>query len=489
MNKQNLLRRQFVSSSLTAGAAIARLPYFSLQLKKLATFFLLLIAANLGWCGKIIYPWRATTAIVKSGESFEVWFDAGAGQSVSSAILQEPLHNVSVSIAIKTGRWEYDAASDNTYNTKITLEVPRSAPAGRYDVVLVTSSGRIVSPAAVKVIKEYKTSYYILHFSDVHAFQHGYETTLSRLSTIVDIANIINPELVFNTGDNLYRPTEDRMNQLFAGNAKLGTKGLNSLNAATFTVAGNHDIDFDHVPNRGFYQEKADWWNKWWGLQAYSFSYGGGRFMVINNGWEGFDPAQQIAAAGSWLQASSVGNFRLGAAHIRNHEMAAFDRVANLDLVLVGHNHHIADQNPSLLTNKPIQYIANSVRDHMEFNLFRVDGKTGTYTPVSGPTAQVVYVENPEDANSAASYRPKLTLSFSHANDGSFATNEATIVNKFGFPIEGAKVRFVMPLGSLYSVSQGQVEQSFNGTSVQVVDVLVKLESNSTNIVIISPQK
>jgi predicted MPP superfamily phosphohydrolase len=479
-----------VSSTPTAGAVGGELMrHFSRRVNRVTIYFLLLFAANCGWCGRIVYPWRATTSIVKSGESFEVWFDADAGQSVSSAILQGPFHDVPVSITATSGRWEYDAASHNAYNNRITLEVPRSAPAGRYDVVLVTSSGRVVSPAAVKVIKDYKSSYYILHFSDVHAFQNGYETTLARLSTIVDIANLINPELVFNTGDNLYRPTADRMNQLFAGDASRDTKGLNSLNAATFTVAGNHDIDFDHVPNRGYYREKADWWNKWWGLQAYSFSYGSGRFMVINNGWEGFDPGRQIEAAGSWLQAAGAGNFRLGAAHIRNQEMAALDRVANLDLVLVGHNHHIANQNPALLANKPIQYIANSVRDHMEFNLFKVDARSGTYAPVSGPTAQVVYVENPEDAKSPHLYRPKLTLSFAKANDGSFATNVATIVNKFGFPIEGAKVRFVMPLGGAYSVSQGQVEQSFNGPLVQVVDLLVDLESNSTNIVTISPKK
>ena len=129
------------------------------------------------------------------------------------------------------------------------------------------------------------------------------------------------------------------------------------------------------------------------------------------------------------------------------------------------------------------------MRDHLEFNLFKVDGKTGSCTPVSGPTAQVVYVENPEDAESPQLYKPKLTLSFSSANDGSFATNSATIVNRFSFPIEGAKVRFVLPLGNSYSISNGEVEQSFDGTLVHVVDVLVDLESNSTNRVQISPQK
>jgi hypothetical protein len=163
--------------------------------------------------------------------------------------------------------------------------------------------------------------------------------------------------------------------------------------------------------------------------------------------------------------------------------MAAFDSVANLGLVLIGHNHHIANQNPSPLNSKPIQYIVNSVRDNMEFNLFRVDDKTGKYIAVGNSTAQVVYVENPEDIKTPSLYKPKLTLIYSNPNNGSNKTNTATIVNKFNFPIEDAKVRFVMPLGSKYSVSNGKIEQAFDGTLVHVVDVLLNLEPNSTTIV------
>ena len=449
------------------------------MIKYVAILFLLISFNITAFCGKIVYPWRAATAIVKSGESFDVWFNADAGQTVSSAQLRGPYNVVATPVKIKTGTWIYDVISQNTYNTKITVKVPKSTPADRYDIVLNTSFGMVESPAGVKVIKEYKSSYYILHFSDIHAFQNGYETTMDRLSTIIDIANIINPEIAFNTGDNLYRPTEERMNQLFAGNTEKGHKGLNQLNAAVFSVAGNHDIDFDNQPEEGFYREKADWWNKWWGLQAYQFTYGNGRFMAINNGWHGFNPAQQIAETQFWLQKAGTGNFRLGAAHIRNKEMAPFDSIADLELVLIGHNHNIANQNPTPLKNKPIQYIVNSVRDHMEFNLFKVNGKTGDYIPVGGPTAQVVYVENPEDSKTPALYRPKLRLTYAEKNDGSSATNSAIIVNNFDFPIEGARVRFVMPLGKKYKVTNGKVEQAFDGTSVQVIDVLVDIKPNS----------
>lgn len=452
-------------------------------MKKIALIFLLFNFASFGWCGNIVYPWRATTAIVKSGQTFEVWFNADAEQTVHAVTLQGLYSTVLTTKRIETGTWVYDGTSQNTYNTKITVKVPKTTPADRYDIILNTNTGQVSSLAGVKVIKNYKSSYYILHFSDIHAFQKGTDTVLDRISTIVDIANIINPEIVFNTGDNLYRPTVDRMKQLFVGNNTLNTKGLNLLNAATFTVAGNHDIDFDKLPELGFYKEKADWWNNWWGLQAYNFKYANGRFIVINNGWHGFKPTLQIAEIESWLQKEGVGNLRVAAAHIRNKEMMPFDSVANAGLILIGHNHHIANQNPSLLNNKPIQYIVNSVRDNMEFNLYKVDAKAGTYTTVSGPTAQVVYVENPEDSNSPALYKPKLTLTFLNANDGTSTNNSATIINKFDFPIEGAKVRFVMPLGKKYAISNCKIEQEFDGNYVHIVDVLVDIEANSTTIV------
>jgi hypothetical protein len=450
------------------------------------TILLLLFSfANNAWSANIVYPWRATTAIVKSGDSFEVWFNADEVQKINSVLLQGPYNTVTTTKIIETGSWVYDLTSQNTYNTKITVNVPVSTPADRYDIVLKTTTGEVISPAGVKVIKAYKSSYYILHFSDIHAFQKGNETVLNRISTIIDIANIINPELVFNTGDNLYRPNDERMKELFAGDNKTGNKGLNQLSSATFTVAGNHDFDFDNLHEEGFYKEKAVGWNKWWGLQTYTFKYGSGRFLAINNGWEGFNPAPQIAAIGNWLRKEGVGNLRVGLAHIRSKEMNAFDSIANLGLVLIGHNHHIANQNPSPLQDKPIQYIVNSVREHVEFDLFKVDSKSGKYTAVGGSTAQVEYIENPDDISTPALYKPKLTLVFKNINNGSSVSNTATIDNKFNFPIEGASVRFVMPLGAKYSVSNGKIEQEFDGTLFHIVDVLLDIEPKSQTEIII----
>jgi hypothetical protein len=174
-------------------------------MKKITILFFL-VFTSFAWCGNIVYPWRATTAIAKAGETFEVWFNANENQKVRSVILQAPYHTVSTKHKTKNGCWIYDPTSQNTYNTRITVTVPKNAPADRYDIILNTSTGNDTSLAGVKVIKEYKPNYYILHFSDIHAFQRGTETVLYPLSTML-ICNIIDPEIAFNTGDNLYRPT------------------------------------------------------------------------------------------------------------------------------------------------------------------------------------------------------------------------------------------------------------------------------------------
>jgi len=447
---------------------------------------IILLSNHCLWAGKIINPWRTTTAIVKNGESFEVWFDADRGQTINAVTLQGPYNTVTATQKVATGSWVYDQTSSNTYNTRVTIAVPAGVPADRYDLILHTSSGEVSSPRSVKVVKDFKSDYYILHLSDTHAFQHGYEGTLEKISTLVGIANIIGPEMVFETGDNLYRPSDDRMNQYFQGDRLRDTKGFNDFNAPVFIAAGNHDYDTDKDAASGNYQAKAIWYNHWWGLQAFHFAYGDGRFMVINDAWVGYDPSWQIAEAVSWLNSVGRGNFRLGAAHIKNQEMETFYNRAGFNLVLVGHNHHIASQNPAVLGKDPIQYVANSVRDHFEFNLFRVNGATGRCVPVSGPTAQVQVLRNPDDIKTPALYKPNLTLEYLRPNDGSCATNTATIENHYDFEISPARIRFVLPKGAEYAVSAGTIEQAFDGTSFHIVDVSVPVQPHNKAVVSVS---
>jgi hypothetical protein len=446
---------------------------------------------------KIVYPGRSTTAIVKTGESFEVWFVAdNSSQTVEAVQLRGPYTTLSATHSVEKGNWVYDPISGRSYNTRIKITVPGNAPSDRYDLILKTSAGDEVSTRAVKVIKEYKDSYYIVHMSDAHRWQGGYDpiTTLHKVSAVINMANIIDAEMIFETGDSLYchtgndNVTTDRVNTMFTGMPEINVSGLHGAHAATFITFGNHDSPQNDYTKDENLAETIAFINKYYGLQSYGFEYGNGRFLGVNSGM-GPVPSTQTAAAASWLGEVGHGNFKMGAGHAGGGAVRSFDADTGLDLILVGHNHFIAKDNPHLVNDKPIQYVANSLRDtgtgNFEFNLFKVNNKSGTYEVIGGTSSRVRVIQNHTVENIAdpESWIPNLTLTYVKENNGENRSNKATIVNRYDFPISGARVRFVMPRGYSYAVSKGTIKQAFDGGKVHVVDVAVDLGANSTTII------
>ena len=323
-----------------------------------------------------------------------------------------------------------------------------------------------------------------MHISDTHMCQgekiNGYPERLHKVSALVDIANIIGPEMVFITGDlinnNMLPPTE-RSEFFYDGSKKHGLSGVHGFDAASFSTVGNHDFMEGDLPGTGFYREKADFWNQYHGLQAHRFQYGNTRCMIVNDGWNGFDWTYQLEDHIAWLDEAGAGTLRIAAYH--KSEMGTMGAWANridLGLAMIGHNHHLAKDNPYELGGRPIQYYANSVREYINFNLFRIE-EDGQYTAINNTAA----VENPDDSSSL--WKPRLTLSYAYANDGSSRTNTATLANHFDIGFPRARVRFVMPKGAEYAVSKGTIEQQFDGDSVRIVDLRVPLPENSTTTI------
>jgi hypothetical protein len=468
-------------------------------MKQILLIFLLLIGFSItALCGNIVYPWRATTAIVKSGERFEVWFNADKGQTIDSIELNGPYNSISTSISTVAGNWVYDPMSGNTFTHKITVTVPDGIPADRYDLVLNTSAGAVTSHGGVKVVKKYKDEYYLVHMSDGHLFQGGHDSDvlLKRKSAIIDIANIIDAQIIIETGDNMYNVINhpEREQYYFLGNHSINTKGMAKASAATFLIPGNHDAPINNDFNKASAQQNADFFNHYYGMQNHSFKYGNGRFMNINNAWSvsatnAGDHQYQIDEAIVWLRGVGAGgNFHLTAAHLYNRMVSFIDAETKLSLVLSGHNHHLFTKNPHSFTegSHAVAYIAASIREYFEFNLFKINNINGTFTTPSGTTAStnVLFSGNKD---STSTWVTNLSLTFAAANDGTSTSNTATIDNKFPFAIEGAKVRFVVPKGHNYRITNGTIEQEFEGISVYVVDVIVNLEPNSITHVEIAP--
>jgi hypothetical protein len=470
---------------------------YILKMKQLLLSVFLFSISYIAFAGNIVYPWRATTAILKDGENFEVWYNASAGQTVNSIQLKSDYLTINTSMSTLTGNWTYDPVSGNTYNNKITVTVPAGTPADRYDLLLNTSTGVETSYGGVKVVKDFKQEYYVVHISDGHLYQSGYDSDviLQRKSLIVQMSNIMDAEILIETGDNMYnvRNHPEREVEYFIGKPAINTIGMSKASAATFAVAGDHEGLNGSDYLQGTDQENSDFVNDYWGLQSHSFKYGSARYMMLNNAW-GLSATNnkvyqyQVDNAIAWLNGDGAGgNFLLTAGHNYDRMHHFINNVHPLDVCLSGDRHAQGNGNPWEITpgGPRISYTCNDLRGGMKYMIYRVNNTTGTFTLPAGGTG-LIEAKASGDVNVPSTWVPRLKQTFTAANNGTISTNSVTIENKFPFPVLGGKVRFVVPKGSTYAVTNGVVTQEFDGTTVHVVDVTFDVAVNSSSTVFIT---
>ncbi len=458
------------------------------------TLLLTLGFSTSGLSAQIIYPWNATTAIVKTGESFTILFDADNNEKLGSISLKGPYNTVAIpTFTLEKGSWIYDEASGEKYNTKILVTIPIGTPLERYDLIIATSNGSVTSLKSVKVIREYKTDYSIFHISDTHIAdesiraENGVPRRLFYLSTLVDISNIIGAEMVFITGDNVnsrswddgnadylktWPSTQERVDYYYKGSPENSLKGVYDFSAPAFTVNGNHD-HYERENDSTETKNKPAFWNKFHGLRTPHFSYGETRFMALSDAFDE-DLNTQGQRHASWLDEVGKGKLRVIYKHIYKPIPQPWAMDYDIQLGLAGHNHHIGKESPYRQGNTDM-YIVNFT-EYTTFNLIRVKAD-GKYSVENNLAA----IENPKDDPSE--FRPKLTIDFTEPNDGTASANTATLINKFGVRFQEGKIRFIMPKGFYYTINKGSVEQQFQGDDVTVVDVRVPLKSNSTTTI------
>jgi len=271
------------------------------------------------------------------------------------------------------------------------------------------------------------------------------------------------------------------------------TKGTADLNAASFGVAGNHDaIGSRFNPNNVAYpiDRLGEFYNEWYGVQSFNIAYGEARYMGVNNGYFTYAfPADQSNRALDFLEEKGNGKIQVVFAHVNDEgEVRDFYRTlsdvgAQPDLFLGGHAHNEYKNNPNTIDGNPVHFMAPGMVDNdaAPFNLFKVDDDAGTITPVGNNQAWHM------GTNAGFNWgNVKLKIDYALANEGSEWSNEATITNNLSFSIENARIRFVMQKGSYYAIDNGTITQSFEGTSVHVVDVAVDVPAGGQVTVAVS---
>ncbi len=483
----------------------------------LVLFFLLAARPLLVVAGNIIYPWRAVSAIVKTGAQFDIGYNNINWAKIDSVCLAGPYNKVTLGIdSVSTGRFEYDSFTHLDMNNKIWVHVPVSAPEELYDLV-VHSGGEIhVSPKSVKVLRQFNPSHTFIHISDPHITrqwqgtpENGYAKELELFDSFVKVANIIAPDFIIITGDLIHHYTrfdadsagwggdkvyganqkplvEEKYKSYFEG-AK-GFAGIHGLNSPTFSAAGNHD--FYGVP-REAHLSKATQWNNLCGKRVYGFSYGGTRIMVADD-FLG-DPASDIPDLSpmsglqgkildTFLQESGMGSIRIMAQHRPDRIDTMFVDRHKINILLNGHRHdpfhEYIGSTPTLSIRPGTICKSGEIKEWQKelgfFRIFRIHDSAFEFTPAlrfcSNPTVPYQELEL------------NLTLDFQMANDGFADNNEAIIRNLFPVNLPDCKIRFVMKKGD-YKVTGGKIQQIIQSKQITVVDVRTDVHANDNKVV------
>ena len=468
------------------------------------------------YAGNIVYPWRAASAIVKNGNSFEILYNNINSTVIDSVILEGPYNRVILKIdSVNTGRFEYDTYTHTATNNKIWVNVPESSPEEKYDLIVKSGGETHISLQSVKVVREFNTRHSFIHITDLHISrqwvghaENGYAKELELLDNFIKVANILNPDFVIITGDNIHDYTrfnadstgwggdlvrganqlplvEEKWKNYYEG--ANGFSGIHGLNAPTFTVPGNHDfygISEDNHP------AKAAQWNYLCGKRVYGFSYAGTRVIFADDylGDPLIDIPDKSPMSGlqgkvleSYLEENGEGQIRILAQHKYDRIDTAFCDRHQIAILLNGHSHkpfyEFIGTTPTI-SIRPGTVSKSGCNDPEHelgyFRVFYIDGGTFEFSPALRFCKDPFVPYQDLELN--------LTLGYEEPNDGTSNYNKATIINKLPIDLPGCKIRFIMRKGN-YHVSGGIISQIIEAEKFSIVDVRLDVSSDQKEIV------
>ena len=119
--------------------------------------------------GSIVYPFRASPAIVQTGTQFHVLYNNKAEHTIDSIVLKGPYSRVRLQIdSISKGRFEYDSYTTMYTNNKIWVTVPKGRPEDMYDLMVYAAGEVSISRRSVKLVREFSTRHSFIHITDTH---------------------------------------------------------------------------------------------------------------------------------------------------------------------------------------------------------------------------------------------------------------------------------------------------------------------------------
>jgi predicted MPP superfamily phosphohydrolase len=473
--------------------------------------------------GNIVFPWRSTSVFVPSGQSFYILYNNINSLPVDSVILRGQFNRVTLSIdSVEIGRFVYDHYTGVSVNNKIWVNVPDRAPVELYDLFIHTGGEIHRSPKSVKVLDGFNGSHKLIHITDLHLSrqwvgtpEEGYAKELELFNGFVKVANIIDPDFILITGDNImeytmfdadstgwggtviYDPvkrplTEEKYKNLFYGADEFS--GIYGLDAPAFLIPGNHDY---HGIPADEHQMKAEQWNRHMGKRFHGFTFAGTRVILADDSLgdrikENSKPAPLSGSQGriheEFLQENGAGKLRILAQHTHNNIDTGFLNRNNINILLNGHNHspheELIGYTPTLSMRPGVVCRSGEINNWEErlgfFRIIYINDNEYEFTP------PLRFCKDPTVHHSQL--KLNLTLDLKEPNDGTSRNNVALIKNDFPSDMPGCKIRFIMKKGD-YNVKGGLIKQHFHTDQYSIIDVLADVKSNETAKIEILPRR
>lgn len=437
----------------------------------------LLSAASLAFpAWHIAQPLGSASAIALPESAFTALVETDSALVIDSAALESPFLRIPLSMSVTEEEKSYDPFTGRKTRYTLFLTVPAGSPEDIYDLKVYSGDSSVRTIRSVVVIKAWVRPFRIVHITDSHlgnTWRNGRAGELEYLKPLLEVINIISPDLVVLTGDNLdntlnYTPPSDSTkpatvkevydNLLYGADTFPGVK---DLNAPVFMAPGNHDY-------RNVYY-MADDWNKYLGPRVYGFHYSTACFLVMDDYLGHRFPAvnvtdfpdSQTAFLWNWYSAQDPGKIRILLEHqpgeVRDSVMTRF----NVRLALSGHTHSNGAYGQIFTTASASHYNYVGVANTGWMRVLTISDSTiagNTTLQYGNPSAKI----------------PSISLIMANANNGTAVENSAVIVNNSSLALPRTKVRFIMSRGE-YAVDSATLLQSFGNDSVSVYDATVSL--------------
>lgn len=427
---------------------------------------------------QIFSPRYYCAEFIQPGGTFEVEVLDNSTVDNWSASLNNDLDTWNCTVVEAT----YGIIYNNTIpGWRIKIQAPANIPPELMTLNVTNSAGTLVSERAVSVVKDFDTSFYILHMSDQHVSRelasnpNGTDDqgngSKQQFVWTTGPVNLINPRFVAVTGDNyqIYHERDLWTREAEAYNRIVRYKeGCANYTVPIILTNGNHDLGYEDYVDIDIWRAM---WHKYIGPRGV-YKRNLGKFYVQTGEWT----SSQYLSWAKQIWAASYADKTIGFRLFLSHSVAGAGagngtQVPGVsepaDLMLVGHGHRTA----TLATSPYYTLMAPSMHSYYKapfHNFVKLGDKwtaPGKTTYGSDNNIQPLY----DDWGA-----PRVAVTYSNTNDGTATTNTAVITNKNNINYYDGRVRFLMSEGD-YEITGGTkiAEYKYGNNKVAV---LVKVD-------------